>query len=411
MGKIHLPGVISGQLTLEVTCADSVALINVLTEKQIPVKNITYKNNLVFHITVFKKNYAELKQITDRLGGSIKTIGRSGPFWMGKAVLKRPVLLMFLTTMFLLSIYIPSRVLFISIEGNTSVPAKLILEAAEECGIRFGVSRRKIRSEVMKNSLLQKVPQLQWAGINTSGCTAVISVKEKSTVDEKSESDHGVCSIVATRDGIIQNCTVYQGNPLCTVGQAVKAGETLVSGYLDCGIITKAIHAKAEIRALTLRDLEVVTPTPIEVRGVCYKQRVNYRLLIGKKVINLSKDSGNYATTCAKIYSETYLQLPGGFRLPVAVVKETQYFYEKNQETSAASDADQWLTNYAKDHLQDTMLAGEIISEKTDVSSDGSATYLSGKYTCMEIIGQTKYELTILKDEENDGENRKFRSG
>ena len=39
-----------------------------------------------------------------------------------------------------------------------------------------------IRSEKVKNSLLQRIPQLQWAGINTDGCVAVISVREKTAI-------------------------------------------------------------------------------------------------------------------------------------------------------------------------------------------------------------------------------------
>ena len=92
-------------------------------------------------------------------------------------MLFRPVLLAGLGILFLLAMYLPSRVLFIRVEGNMQIPDRQILAAAEECGIRFGASRREVRSEKVKNALLSSVPQLQWAGVNTAGCVATISVR------------------------------------------------------------------------------------------------------------------------------------------------------------------------------------------------------------------------------------------
>ncbi len=393
---------ILGRMVLEITCADSTALLNELNNKKILLKNVVYSGDFVLHLEIAKSDYRTLQEIIQRQGASVRILHKSGVHWIGAAITKRPILLALFAAFLLVSLYLPSRVLFISVEGNTIIPANRIIEAAGECGIRFGASRRQIRSEAMKNALLQKIPQLQWAGINTSGCTAVISVREKTAQELPSDTEKGVCSIIAARDGVIQDCTVYEGNPLCTVGQAVKAGQTLVSGYLDCGIVTKATRANAEIKALTFRRLEVVTPAATTVRGeLCKKKRI-YSLRIGKKLINFSKDSGNSDTTCVKIYSEEYVRLPGGFQLPVSVIKETLLFYEDSRQMPTAADSEEWLADTAQKHLESTMIAGEVISANTEVEISDNACYLHGKYACMEMIGQVKYEQTMLKDGEND---------
>ena len=317
-------------------------------------------------------------------------------------MVKRPVLLVLFCVLLIMFSYLPGRILFISVEGNEIVPANRILEAASECGIRFGASRRQVRSEIVKNELLQKVTQLQWAGINTNGCTAVISVREKAPQSKTEEKTSQISSIVASRDGVIQNCTVYQGNPLCTVGEAVKAGQILVSGYIDCGIVTKTTQANAEIEALTFRDLEVVTPISTASRGAIRNKKTNYSLRLGKKRIKLYKDSGNLHTTCGKIYSEEYVQLPGGFSLPIAIVKETLIEYEESQETQTSTDMESWLTDFTETYLQNTMIGGQVISAQTEVNPMDDICYLYGKYTCIEMIGQVRYEQMIGNGDKND---------
>lgn len=390
-----------GKIRLQITSADCVGLLNALSNAGIYLIDVQYQGELTVLLTIPIHQHGELMKITEKQGASVKQIKKVGIYYTGKAILKRPVLLGLFALLFFLSCYIPSRVFFVSVEGNKDIPTKLILEAAGECGIDFGASRRSVRSEKMKNALLQKIPELQWAGINTTGCTAVISVREKTTQNTQKTETNRVSSIVASRDGIIQNCTVYQGNPLCMVGQAVKAGQTLVSGYLDCGIVVKATQANAEIRALTFRELEVLAPSATAYRGNSLSKKTNYSLLIGKKLIKFYKDSGNVGATCGKIYSQEYVRLPGGFQLPVAIIKETVSYYTQSNKVPTAGD-NSWLADFADSYLQGTMIAGEILSGQTEVNAIDDGSYLYGKYACMEMIGQVKYEQTLLKDESND---------
>ncbi len=393
---------VANKRRLEIICADTTLILNALISAGINVSNVEYHSELALNLTVSDRDYKMACIIAEKQGASVKTLRKIGAYWTFSALIKRPALLGFAMLMVFMFFYLPSRVLFVTVEGNQAIPAYQIIEAAEECGIRFGASRRQIRSEKMKNALLQQIPQLQWAGINTSGCVAVISVREKSTSEQQTDTTNQVSSIVASRDGIIQNCTVYQGNSLCFVGQAVKAGQTLVSGYTDCGIYVQATKANAEIRALTSRELEAVTPTPTYIRGNLIKKKTEYSIRIGKKLIKLTKDSGILGATCVKIYSEEYVRLPGEFYIPIALIKQTVYTYEDNAQTATEAEDDTWLYTFAESYLQSVMVAGQILSAQADVNTLDEASYLYGQYACIEMIGQVQYEQTILKDGPND---------
>lgn len=395
MVQIHI---LPGNIIAEITSADISSLLNTFTASGIQLRNIEYCNVLTVRITVSRKDYQQLVMLSEKQGAVVKKRGTHGLYPVTNRFLKRPILVLFVLFIFLLSCYVPSRIFFLRVEGNSQVPERYIIEVAAECGIDFGAKRRLVRSEMMKNRLLEKIPQLQWAGINTSGCTAVISVREKTRNESQDETKHQVSSIVASRDGIIQSCIVQQGNALCKVGQAVKAGQVLVSGYLDCGIVIKATQADAEIKALTFRDLKVVAPSPTAIKGIKQETKTKYGLRIGKKLIKFYKDSGNLDTTCGKIYSEEYVHLPGGFRLPIAVVKETEVNYNEGGEELVISDTGEWIKDFANNYLKNTMVSGEIVSADAEVTPDAGAFCLRGRYACKEMIGQIKQEDFIQKD-------------
>ena len=391
-----------GCIMLEITSADLVALLNKLNDSGVHLCDLDYCGILDLRVVIYKRDLKKLQQLAEKQGASIKIISQSGVNLWASALKKRPVLLALFGIILFLTLFLPSRVLFINVEGNSSISNNQIIEAVNDCGIKFGTPRRILRSEEMKNALLQELPQLKWAGINTYGCNAIVSVQESAITQTEEPKENSVSSIVAARDGIIQDCTVYRGNLLCTVGQAVKAGQTLVSGYMDYGIFTQATGADAEINAVTFRKLEVISPASTQTRGKLSKITTRYGLQIGKILINLRKDSGNLDTSCVKIYSENFLTLPGGFQLPVAIVEERCYYYEDSRETTTAVEDTGWLNQFAQAYLKSTMISGQVISDQGEISKDTDGCYLSGKYACLEMIGKVKYEQTMIKDEMYD---------
>ena len=383
---------ILGRFTLEITSADITGFLNKLNHANINLISINYISDLTVSVEISQIYYKKLQTIADKHGAGLKVLWKKGIYWTLLGFLKRPVLVIFAVSLLLLSYFLSNRILFVCVDGNTTISSNLILESAAECGIHFGVSRRQVRSELLKNSLLEKIPQLQWAGVNTQGCTAIISVREKTIAEKEKKGANNVCSIVAARDGIIQNCIVYKGNPLCTVGQAVKAGQTLVSGYIDCGLVIKTTKADAEIRALTFHELTFVSPMPTAKKGEVINSRNEYAILVGKNLIKLTKDSGNLGATCDKIYEENYLHLPGGFILPIAIIKQTSFYYEEITDLTTSVENEHWLNNFAQAYLQRNMIAGEIISAQTELLQAQGLNRLNGKFACIEMIGQTKYE-------------------
>ena len=337
-------------------------------------------------VTLLRQELSAFRRICDKQGDRIRITGRKGLYWNLKGILKRPVLLAGFFFLFLFTLYLPGRVLFVYVEGNERIPARKILEMADTCGIGFGSSRRQVRSERMKNTLLEVLPELQWAGVNTRGCVAVITVRER-TRQEIRLPDSGFGHIVALTDGIIADCTATRGTLLCVPGQAVRAGQILISGYTDTGLAIRAEQASGEVYGCTRRTIRAVTPmyfSAASKKDVCIKK---YSLLIGQKRINLWKDSGIYDATCDRMYAEYYITLPGGFQLPLALAVEEFWKREMLSGEISQPEAEARLVRFGESYLQQTMIAGTIQSSNLRFSVQPGILILTGEYCCHELIG------------------------
>ena len=386
-------GSLTGSVRIAMTSADIAVSLQRINEMRIPISDLKMVGDLTAEFTVSRRNYSQIDSMAKRKGDNLKVLTNLGIYWWLKSFLRRPLLLCSIMPMLLLSLYLPSRVLLIEVEGNSRIPNRLILEAAKEAGIRFGASRRAVRSEKMKNELLGVLPELQWAGINTYGCRAVITVRERAEENQIPEQNM-VSSIVASCDGIITELTVTDGAGLCGIGQAVKKGQVLISGYTDCGGIITAGRAVGEIFAQTYHEMTVLTPSDMNTRSQYGGDQTKYSLCIGKKRINFYKGSGISDATCVKMVSQYHLTLPGGYILPVSLIKEHWVSCQTQTQQIDASQMMEQLSLYSRKLLQQNGVALTIIDARESLDANDGVIVLKGSYNCSEMIGREQGELT-----------------
>ena len=383
---------LGGMRQVRLTSADPAGALHALQDAGITMLDLCMDDPLTWRFSVSRRDSEKARKLVEKRGEKYDVICSYGIIWTILALYRRPVLLLGMVGLLLLSFWVPSRVFFVQVQGNVSVPTRLIAEEAIACGISFGASRREVRSERVKNQLLTRLPQLQWAGVNTSGCVAVITVRER-TSTEISDAKGGVCSIVASRDGVIHEMTVLRGNGLCKPGQAVKAGQVLISGYTDCGIAIQAEHADGEILAHTIHSLTAVFPKQRQIRGRIQRTEEKYSVIIGKKQINFYKDSGISGNSCAKIYEQRYMTLPGGFLLPVCIVREQWIYYDSC--SGWEKDPAQFLTVFAEKYITHQSTVGKIEYAQKNITATAEAVWLNGTYGCLENIGVVRVEENL----------------
>ena len=382
----------AGIVRAELVSADPEGALRALGEAGIALDEITPKGALTLEFLLRREDLPAAEALCRKRGDSFRVLGRQGLWYAVGALWERKLLLTGLVFLLGLTMLLPTRVLFFRVEGNKAVPRAQILWEAECQGLSFGASRRGVRSERVKNALLEAIPELEWVGVNTQGCTAVISVRERTAPAPAPEAKHQVGNIVAAMDGYILSVTVTQGTGLVQPGQAVKKGEILISGYTDCGICIQAVQAEGEILAQTQRLLEAVTPETYLRKGEIIGTKRALSLLLGKKRIFFWKDSGILEGSCDRIQEDYPLTLPGRFRLPVSLRVET---YEIRKNTSAkltGAEASALLEAFAARYLPQQMIGGQILEAQQKVLLEKGVYRLRGGYLCQEMLGREKRE-------------------
>lgn len=380
------------RVRLQVTSAGIWGSIRLLNERSIPVFDIRQEDELTVSFVINRKDFSRLRTLLEKRGDRVALVQKTMLHGIQQSILKRPVLYAGLLFFFWVSLLLPTRILTIQVEGNSVISTGRILEAAEAAGMTFFSPCVQVRSERMKNALLSAIPELQWAGVNTYGSRAVISVRERAFSGETVKNEKSVSSIVAQRDGIIQSVTALRGTILCREGQAVKAGQVLISGYTDCGICIRAERASGEVYAQTLRTLRTVAPAVSQAREGQQRHQLRFSIILGKKRINLWKDSGIWDSTCGRISKEYRLTLPGGFSLPVSLACETLYWYSSVEESVEEEEARNSLSAFSKNYISNQMIAG-VITHTDEVMETTSGTHqMTGQYLCSEMIGRERLE-------------------
>lgn len=136
------------------------------------------------------------------------------------------------------AVIVPKFVFFYTVEGNETVPSAQILRELQELGVGFGTYGPSIKPQELKNQMLLRIPKLQWLTVQQSGMRAVVVVRERPEKEPVLDRRSPV-NVVAARAGVLTRVQAEAGNCLCAPGQAVTAGELLVSAYTDFGFKTR----------------------------------------------------------------------------------------------------------------------------------------------------------------------------
>ena len=104
--------------------------------------------------------------------------------------------------------------------------------------------------------------------------------------------------------------------------------------------------------------------------------------------------------SCVKMYEVKECVLPGGFALPILLVRE--YITEYAVEPVVISCADlAWLPDYMEDYLEYDLIAGSILSARITSEQTDYTFTVCGTYDCREMIADYEYKGIL----ENNGEN------
>lgn len=277
----------------------------------------------------------------------------------------------------------------IEIVGDVSVRDEVILAALDECGLRVGMPLSSVDADAIKQRVLIKLDELSFCAVNLFGSKAIVEVAQ-ATPPPETEDTYTPCNLVAAVDGVIVETQVTQGFPVVKAGDAVSAGNILVSGVIDSEKVGyRLVHSTGKVYARTRRTLTCEIPlsqTQTQRTGEHYS---NFRLRLFNFYINLYFGTGTRYDKYDKIEKKYEVRI-GSFVFPVEIVKQT--YYEKVH--IQCNITQQQAENAAQLQLQDMeaeQLFGKVVESRTvTVIFENDVCRITGEYGCIEDIAEKR---------------------
>ena len=365
--------------------ADAARLLNLLMELGIPYREFLLGEGQV-RFSVSEIDVRRLLSAGKEKGISLLVDGRSGLFhWLG--CYGKRIGLIFGGLLAALIIFLGSRVVWeIRITGNTTLGDEDVLQMLSACGLEKGAYLPTLDTDLVEGRMLLSYGEICWISVNLRGTTANVEILETVRSDAPSAE---TTNLVAARDGRIERIEVYEGQVGVKVGDVVRAGDLLVSGVYDKGLLGyRTARARGEIYARTVQALTVEIPlTSTEKAYTGRKWCEKYVNFFGKR-IKVFANNRHRAEECDIIYVDNGVTLPNGGILPIGVetivYREYQYrdvVLDENEAMEKAFDA---LSEALERMVTET--GAELLSKTVACELDESVFRISCTVICIENI-------------------------
>lgn len=289
--------------------------------------------------------------------------------------------------------WLQGHIWFMTVSGNVTVPTEKILWVLEDHGVKFWTSTEELDMNVLRNAVIDDLPELSWITVNTQGGHAAVEVRERAEKPVISR-DSSPANIVARKNGIVESVDASGGTAQVKPGDVVTAGQLLISGVSNLDKTLLLTRAAGEITGRTWNEVDALCPKFIQEKEYTGHDTVRWKLTIGKKTINFSKSSGISYGEYDKIIDNISLVLPGGYSLPVTLTKITYREYALHDVPLAPETAELFMTKAAERQLNLDMLAGQVLNKNLTLQETGDVYRLTGIAECREEIGS----VAVIKD-------------
>lgn len=337
------------------------------------------------HVHGFESDLKELETIAEKCMCSLKLIETSGGS-KNRGFLRRRLWLMICVLLASAMLVLSSLFIWeIDVRGNETVSTATILRELSACGVREGCFWPNISPEVVRSSMMTKIPELGWMTVNISGSRAIVLInerQEKPEIYDESLPAH----ILAKQSGIIRRTSVMNGSSLVEPNQTVVKGQLLVSSAMESiGGELRYVCSRASILADTCHEIRMVYPVESLKKGKIKKTSSRYAIKFGKNRINLYLRGRNNIDECDKIISEYKLGIDGLFALPLSLVKEELVCFEKEAQ---ATDLSELLCTQQIAKLRER-ISGSIEYSSYHTYEINNLSYVNLYVQCYEDIAQS----------------------
>ena len=230
---------------------------------------------------------------------------------------------------------------------------------------------------------------------------AYVQVRERvfapEIVDERTPAN-----VVARRAGLVQRVRVLEGIPCVLEGTAVEEGQLLISGVEDTDTFgARVLAGMGEVQARTWYTLTANFPREAPVKRYTGEEFTGFSLVFGTRRVKFFPNSSIAGQEYDKITNRVPLAL-FGLPLPVTVVKEHYRFYQPEQQTLDAGQAQREGEAILTEYLHTLVDPhGTVTSALCQTRQTAGGLEVTLRAECREQIGEQMPIYTEFMDEQS----------
>lgn len=375
---------VPGWVRVELEGGYPARMLNEMTAAGLPVWHMRLRGERL-RFSCAAGDYRRLRSPARRACMRMRCLRKHGlPFWLHR-YRRRGGLVVGLAVYALILGLLAPRIWAVEVVGNTDTPAEEILAVAQGLGVQTGRRMNSLDIKRLEIVGLSRLPTIGWITVNPRGSVARVEVTERG--DTPQVLDLSVPSdMVALRDGLVLSATVRSGKPLIKIGEAVRAGDILISGRVESELGEQLYRSYGEIWAETQRRITVTVP-------LSYKESVSDGFVAFRPTLtflcwNIPLYSGGDVGENVLLRQRQHFLQGGGLTLPLGVTNT--YLYRTETVTKARTARQAAALAAIRLRQQEAALFTPDSFTETHRSEgvQGGQYVLSVTYLCRENIAQ-----------------------
>ncbi len=224
-------------------------LINLCKINNIKIWNITYINEGRIQFYISPKEFKKLKPYVKKSKCKVKIVKKKGMYFDLFRYRKRKIVIYLVLAVLVLSFAMSSFIWKVNITGNEKVETSKIQKALEDMGIHKGNIKFLISKGKVADYIRANIYEVAWVGIDISGTTMNVTVREKIISNEEDKTILG--NIVATKSAVISKIIAENGTARFKTGSYISEGSVAIEGIIESEHIEPTyVHASGILKGI-----------------------------------------------------------------------------------------------------------------------------------------------------------------
>ena len=370
--------------------------LNLCAQNGVGFWGLVWLDGQTLELKVARRDARRVQTLAEKVGCEVRAKGRKGvPFFL--AGFRRRYALVIGLALSLAAVCVLSRfILTVEVSGNETVPSAVILAELSRQGVRPGAYGPGLDLRRISQETLSRIEGLSWMSVNLHGTRAEVLVRERSPAPELRD-ETTPAHIVAAADGILEDVEVLEGQALFQEGQAVLAGEVVISGVVDLkepqyatvDAGQRLVHARGNVWASTYRTLEACIPLEADTKVYTGEGETTWALTVLGHTFNFFGKGSISTAGYDKMTTTHILTLPGGREMPLALTETEYRAYETQSAAIETAAAQALLEERLLERLEELIGEdGSVLSTAFSVREGDGLLTVTLKARCREQIGR-----------------------